>query len=39
MPHLLGLAVLGSGEFHFVAPQTKLHKVPSSWSYIAKPYY
>ena len=23
----LGLAVLGSGEFHFVAPQTKLYKV------------
>ncbi|XP_050690465.1 mucin-17-like isoform X3 [Eriocheir sinensis] len=28
----LGLAVLGSGEFHFVAPQTKLHKVaPPGW--------
>ncbi|XP_064081867.1 uncharacterized protein LOC135198224 [Macrobrachium nipponense] len=32
LPHLLGLAVLGSGEFHFVAPQTKLHKVaPPGW--------
>ncbi|XP_045128434.1 tyrosine-protein phosphatase non-receptor type 13-like [Portunus trituberculatus] len=28
----LGLAVLGSGEFHFVAPQTKLYKVaPPGW--------
>ncbi|CAL4099948.1 unnamed protein product, partial [Meganyctiphanes norvegica] len=32
LPHLFGLAVLGSGEFHFVAPQTKLHKVaPPGW--------
>ncbi|XP_069175465.1 tyrosine-protein phosphatase non-receptor type 13 isoform X2 [Procambarus clarkii] len=32
LQHLLGLAVLGSGEFHFVAPQTKLHKVsPPGW--------
>ncbi|XP_069949732.1 tyrosine-protein phosphatase non-receptor type 13 isoform X2 [Cherax quadricarinatus] len=32
LKQVLGLAVLGSGEFHFVAPQTKLHKVsPPGW--------
>ncbi|XP_071536989.1 uncharacterized protein [Panulirus ornatus] len=32
LQNMLGLAVLGSGEFHFVAPKTKLHKVaPPGW--------
>ena len=27
LPHLFGLSILIGGEFHFLSPNTKLHKV------------